>query len=185
MNAIDALTRRVSGRAMVEPAPNNDELDVILSSALRAPDHGRLHPWKFIVIKGKGRDRLGEVMVESFKISNTNATDQQIDKERAKPLRAPLIVAVCAMVNKQSKIPVIEQLFSAAAAAQNIMIASFALGFGCAWKTGDSAYDDNIKRLLGLADTDSIVGFMYIGTNERELESAPKLEHNLFVSFFE
>jgi hypothetical protein len=185
MNAIDALIHRVSGRVLIEPAPNQEELDIILTSALRAPDHGRLRPWNFVVIKGKGRHRLGEVMVESFKKKYTNATDLQIDKERSKPLRAPLIIAVCAKVNKQSKIPEIEQLFSAAAAAQNIMTASFALGFGCAWKTGDSAYDNNIKRLLGLADTDSIVGFMYIGTNERVLDTAPKLEHNSFVNFFE
>jgi nitroreductase len=80
-------------------------------------------------------------------------------------LRAPLVVVVAAKVNEQTHIPAIEQVISAGAAAENIMVAAFALGYGCAWKTGDAAYDPGVKAAFGLAPTDAIVGFLYLGTN--------------------
>ena len=165
MEAIDALTRRVSGSGLVEPAPDELELHTILTAAVRAPDHGRLRPWRFAVLRGAARTRLGALLAHAYQRRHPDATPVQIEKEMQKPLRAPLVVVVGAKVNPQSNIPAIEQILSAGAAAQNIMVAAFALGFGCAWKTGDAAYDAEIKASFDLSPTDAIVGFLYLGTN--------------------
>lgn len=165
MDAIEALTTRVSGSPLVDPGPDELELHSMLSAAIRAPDHGRLRPWRFTVLRGAARQRLGELMGQTFKRRHPDATPAQIEKQRSKPLRAPLILVVAAKVNEQSHIPAIEQVLSAAAAAENVMVCAFALGFGCAWKTGDAAYDPEIKSAFGLAPTDAIVGFLYIGSN--------------------
>lgn len=165
MDAIEALTTRVSGVALVEPAPDELELHTILSAALRAPDHGRLRPWRFIVVRGAARNRLGELMGEALRRRHPDATPAQVDKERNRPLRAPLILVIAARVDERSHIPAIEQVLSAGAAAQNVMVAAFALGFGCAWKTGEAAYDPEIKAAFDLAPADAIVGFLYLGSN--------------------
>jgi nitroreductase len=165
MEAIEALTTRVSGSALVDPAPDELALHTILSAAIRAPDHGRLRPWRFTVVRGAARQQLGELMAAAYQRRHPDATPAQIEKERSKSLRAPLILVVAAKVDPQSHIPAIEQVLSAGAAAQNVMVAAFALGFGCAWKTGEAAYDPEIKSAFGLAPTDAIVGFLYLGSN--------------------
>jgi nitroreductase len=167
MEAIDALTQRVSGSDLVDPAPDELELHSILSAAVRAPDHGRLRPWRFTVLRGDARQRLGLLLAHSYQRRHPDATPAQIEKETNRPLRAPLVVVVGAKVNHGCNIPAIEQILSAGAAAENIMVAAFALGFGCAWKTGEAAYDAEIKAAFGLEPTDAIVGFLYLGTNSK------------------
>ena len=164
MEAIDALTQRVSGTGLVDPAPDELELHSILSAAVRAPDHGRLRPWRFTILRGAARRRLGLLMAHAYQRRYPDATPAQIEKETSKPLRAPLVVVVAAKVDPHSHIPAIEQILSAGAAAENIMVAAFAMGYGCAWKTGDAAYDPEIKAAFDLAPTDAIVGFLYLGT---------------------
>jgi nitroreductase len=176
MEAIEALTTRVSGAALVEPAPDELELHTLLSAALRAPDHGRLRPWRFTVVRGAARQRLGELMAEALRRRHPDATPAQLEKERNRPLRAPLILVVAAKVDERSHIPAIEQVLSAAAAAQNVMVAAFALGFGCAWKTGEAAYDPEIKSAFDLAPADAIVGFLYLGCNASPPVPPPPLD---------
>ena len=145
MDAIAALTTRVSGTALVEPGPDDLALHAILSAAARAPDHGRLRPWRFTVIRGAARERFGALMATAYMRRHPDAMPAQIEKERKKPLRAPVILVVAAKIDGQSNIPAIEQVLSAGAAAENVMVSAFALGFGCAWKTGEAAYDPAIK----------------------------------------
>jgi len=165
MEAIAALTTRVSGSVLIEPGPDEAALQSILRAATRAPDHGKLRPWRFTIIRGAARQRLGALMAEALTRRHPDATAAQIEKERRKPLRAPIILVVGAKVDQQSRIPPIEQVLSAAAAAENVMVAAFALGFGCAWKTGEAAYDACIKAVFDLAPHDAIVGFLYLGSN--------------------
>ncbi len=164
MDAYEALVTRVSPIELGEPAPDEAVERAIVAAALRAPDHGRLRPWHFLSIRGDGRKGFGEVLAASLARRDPQATPELLDRERQKALRAPLILVVVARVAQSPKIPSIEQLLSAGAAAQNIMIAAHALGFGALWKTGDAAYDDGVKQELGLRDTDRIAGFLYIGT---------------------
>jgi len=164
METIDALLKRRSAKTLTDPAPDEGALALLLECAARAPDHGRLRPWRFIVIRGAARERLGELMAEQLRRKLPAASAETLQRERQKPLRAPLIVAVAAIHNAAAKIPAIEQMLAAGAAAQNMMLAATALGFGAMWKTGDAAYDDTVKAALGLAAGDAIVGFLYLGT---------------------
>lgn len=165
MDAITALTTRVSPIGLEAPAPSGEALDQILAAALRAPDHGKLRPWRLFVIEGEGRNRLGALMVESLKRREPGAPEPLLQREAEKPLRAPMIIAVAAKVDAQHpKIPAIEQILSAGCAAQNIQLAAHALGFGCNWKTGPVTDDPEVKAAFGLGPDDRIVGFLYLGT---------------------
>ncbi len=164
MDALQALISRRSPPKLVEPAPNDAQLSEILAAAIRAPDHGRLRPWRFIVLRGEARERLGTVLADALKARAPDVPDDVLGRERQKPLRAPLMVVVAASLIEGHKIPVIEQVLAAGAAAQNLVLAAHAMGFGAMWRTGDPAYDPRVKTALGLAPADAIVGFMYLGT---------------------
>ncbi len=160
-----ALTTRVSPISLEAPAPSGEALDQIVAAAMRAPDHGKLRPWRLFVIEGDGRDRLGQLMVEALKRREPDATEPMIEREAAKPLRAPMIIAVAAKVEaRHPKIPAIEQILAAGCAAQNIQLAAHALGFGCNWKTGEVTNDPELKSAFGLGEDDRLVGFLYLGT---------------------
>lgn len=173
MEAIEALTTRASPLQLADPAPDRNALNAMLRAAAKAPDHGRLHPWRFIVIEGAARDRLGEVLAAALRRREPGLPEAVIEKERTKPRRAPLLVVVAARIRDNKKIPAIEQIISAGTAAQNILVAAHALGFGGFWRTGPAAYDDRIKAALGLAASDSIVGFLYLGTPAVAAPPAP------------
>ena len=162
--ALDVLLSRASVSAFQEPGPNEDQLRLLLEAAVRAPDHGRLRPWQFLVIRGGARLRVSEILVEALKRRDPAATAAQIEKERGKPLRAPLLIVAVAKVQPNHKIPEIEQVLSAGAAAMNILNAAHALGFAVKWVTGPAAYDPSVRSALGLAPQDRIVGFLHVGT---------------------
>ncbi len=164
MDALEALTTRASPLSLTDPAPDRAALDSMLRAAVRAPDHGRLHPWRFVVISGEARSRLGDVLAAALKAREPDAPEAAVAKERAKPLRAPLIVVVAARLREHKNVPAVEQIIAAGAAAQNILVAAHALGFGGFWRTGPAAYDSDVKAALGLDASDSIVGFLYLGT---------------------
>jgi nitroreductase len=164
MQAIDALVTRRSAVTLTEPAPDEGALQLIFASAVRAADHGRLRPWRFVVVRGAARERFGELLAAHLARTQPTATAEALQRERAKALRAPLIIVVAAHMIAAAKVPSIEQTLSAGAAAQNIMLASVALGYNAMWKTGSAAYDETVKRALGLEAADAIVGFLYVGT---------------------
>ena len=160
---LTALIGRVSPLRLVEPAPANADLDQILAAGLRAPDHGRLRPWRFLLIRGDARHRFGDVLAESLKRRKQDLSESTLQAEHDKALRAPLIIVVAAAVRGNTKVPAIEQIVSAGAAAQNMLVAAHALGYGGFWRTGDAAYDDHVKQSFGLTADDEIVGFLYLG----------------------
>ncbi len=164
MDALEALTTRASPLALTDPAPDGPALEAMLRAAARAPDHGRLHPWRFVVIRGAARSALGDVLAAALKARDPSAPEAALTKERGKPLRAPLIVVAAARLHEHKNVPAVEQIISAGAAAQNILVAAHALGFGAFWRTGPAAYDSAVKTALGLDTQDSIVGFLYLGT---------------------
>ncbi|HEY4210868.1 MAG TPA: nitroreductase [Steroidobacteraceae bacterium] len=166
MQAIEALLQRFSGRVLKEPAPDEGALRLMFDAAVRAPDHGRLRPWRFLVIQGEGRTKFGELLADCARRTKPTATAESLERERQKAFRAPLIIVVAAIIQPSAKVPVIEQILSAGAAAQNILLAAFTLGFNAVWKTGDAAYDETVKAALGLEKKDAIVGIMYVGTEE-------------------
>lgn len=163
MDLLSGIEARTSAAKLAEPAPNREQLMRIVAAGARAPDHGRLRPWRFVVLEGDARGRLGDAMAQMLLAKMPAASADQLDSERRKPLRAPVIVAVGAHISK-GRIPEIEQVVAVGAAIQNMLLAAQALGFGAMWKTGGAAYDVNVKQMLGFAPEDHIVGFVYLGT---------------------
>lgn len=172
-----AARRSVKADNLVEPAPRGGALEAILQAATSAPDHGGLKPWRFAVIEGAGRERLGAVFAEALRARKQDATQEEIAAIRAKPLRAPLIVAVWAeIVENHPKVPPVEQLLCAAMGVENMLLAAQAQGFGAVLLTGPNAYDPAVKRALGLAEKDEMVGFVYLGTAKQAPLAKPRAD---------
>src|SRR5258705_10433859 len=148
MDALKLLLERTSAVKVQEPGPTKEELDTILRSALRAPDHGRLRPWHFIVITGEGRTRFGNLLAEALRFREPAATREMLEREQNKALRAPVVVVVVARIKSGDRIPAVEQIVSAGAAAEHIMLAAQALAYGAMWRTGAPAYDERVKEGL-------------------------------------
>jgi nitroreductase len=176
VTTIDTLLARrsVSPRLVRDPGPDDTALRTILSAGARAADHGKMRPWRFVVVRGDARARLGDVFARCRRQRDPEANDAEIDKERAKPLRAPLVIVVAAhVVAGHPTVRSVDQVYAAAAAAQNILLACFELGFGAMWLTGSNAHDPNVKRALGLLASDEIVGFLYVGSIDTMPEPIP------------
>ena len=175
MDALETLLTRssVPARMLREPAPDGIELQTILESAVRAPDHASLRPWRFLVIRGEARRKLGEVFADALCRRDPLADGAAREKEMSRPMRSPLIVAVCAeIVEDNPKVPVVEQIVACGAAAQNMLNAAHALGYAGIMLTGKNAHDPFVKQALGLKPKDEIIGFLYFGTPE--CEARPK-----------
>lgn len=163
MDALEAIFSRQSN-AEVKPNPVPRELiERLLSAAVQAPNHYKVRPWRFIVLTGAGREKLGEVLARSFAEKFPQAPASALDKERAKPLRAPAIVAVGVDKPSEPKVQEIENICAAAAAVENLLIAAQALGLAAKWRTGDDARNPHIKEFLGLAPNQHLIALIYIG----------------------
>jgi nitroreductase len=183
-HALDLLLTRRSGsaKAMDEPGPSHKQLAKILQAGARAPDHGKLFPWRFIIFEGKGRDRFGDILADV--LEGEGERPKLIEDERARFRRAPVVVGVVSAVREQIKIPVWEQELSAGAVCQNILTAAHALGFVGNWLTEWYAYHPRVKEKIGLKPGERIAGFIYIGTSTVELEDRPRPEMDKIVSYF-
>lgn len=181
MEALDALLNRVSVPRLTDPAPNAAQREALFQAALRAPDHGQLRPWRFLTIEGQGRDKLGELFAEAVQAKG-DASQAALDKARAMPLRAPLLIVVIAKLQDHFKVPKIEQRLAAGCAAHGILIAAHAQGIGAVWRTGDMAFDAHVHKGLGLAENEELIGYLYVGTPMAEPRTAPILETAEYVS---
>ena len=116
------LSRRsIVVRNMVEPGPTDEDLEKILRAGMRVPDHGRLTPWRFIVIRGDARDKMGKVLGEAFRMANPDSIDEQVEIEEERFARAPIVIAVLSRTVPKHKIPEWEQVLSSGAACQNLL----------------------------------------------------------------
>lgn len=176
MDALDALLSRVSSPRLTEPAPQGDAREQIFRAALRAPDHGRLRGWRFLVVEGERRTQLGEALARAMRNAQPETGEQVLEQLAAGPLRAPLVVVLVTRISEHPKVPMIEQQLSLACAAENMMLAAHALGFGAYWRTGPVTYVDTLNAALGLAAADHVGGFLYLGTPEGPVREAPALD---------
>jgi nitroreductase len=167
-----ALLSRRSGWPLAEPAPSEEELNLVLDAALRAPDHGNLRPWRFVLVRGAARDALGEVFVQAAIARGEAAADAE--RFRRKALAAPLVIALGAQVVEGHKVPVQEQLLAVGAAAMNLLNALHALGYGGFWATGANSHDPRVADALGLPAPGRLVGFLYVGTAQQASDNEPR-----------
>jgi nitroreductase len=141
-------------------------IEKLLSAAVQAPNHHKVRPWRFVVLTGDGLKRLGDVMAASFAERHPDLPPEALDKTRALPLRAPLVVAVGVDKPTETKVLEIENIVAAAAACQNLLLAAQAEGLAVKWRTGEWAEDVKVKELLGLTADQHLIAFLYIGYAE-------------------
>ncbi len=170
MELMEAIRGRRSVGKVRADAVDQAKIEQLLEAAVWAPNHRRTEPWKFFVMTGDGRRRLGRVMAEiAREPMGERLTDEermQLEKEAGKPLRAPVVIAVAAAPSDAPKVIEDEEYFAAAAAVQNMLLAAHALGLGAIWRTGGSVYHPKMNRLFGLGERDRVIGFVYVGYPE-------------------
>ena len=159
---------------LVGPGPSPADLDTLLTIASRVPDHGKLAPWRFIVFEGESRLKAGEAIVAAFVARYPDSKPEQIEFERKRLARAPVVIAVVSRAAPHVKIPEWEQVLSSGAAAMSLVIAAHALGFGATWITEWYAYDRSVLDALGLAPHEKIAGFVHIGRPTQAPEDRPR-----------
>lgn len=165
MELFDAINSRVSAGKLAEPGPTPQQLELLIKTVARAPDHGRMKPWRVTVVNGEKREAFATAVAEARRARLPNMTDDQMVAERDKIRRSPSIVVVgCAVKKDNPKVPEIEQVIAVAAAVENMFLAAHAMGFGVMWKTGPAAYDDQVKAAVGLMPDDHIVAILHLGT---------------------
>lgn len=179
------LTRRSVGQAFLrEPGPDPEQLRQILTIGTRVPDHGKLAPWRLIVIAGDERAKAGERLAEIAKAKNPQIEEVALENERRQFLPAPLTIGVLSKAAPHPKIPEFEQLISAGNVAFNLEHAAFALGFAATWVTRWYAYDETASLMLGAREGERFVGFISIGTPAAVIEDRPRPALDDIVSYW-
>jgi len=170
--------RTVPPAMMVGPEPEPAEIERLLAAAAAAPDHGRLRPFRFLLVRGESRAKLGELCARALLAETPSMDAAEQEKHRSGPTRAPLVVvAVARLQPAHPKIPEIEQIAAAAAATQNLLLAAEAAGLAVKWATGKPAYSPGVARGLGLGTDERILGFLYVGRrNGQEMQPGPRPE---------
>jgi len=178
--ALLARRRSTLARKMTGPGPTAEEREALIRLAARTPDHGKLFPWRFLTFEGEARSRFGERLEARFKALEPEAPAERLALERTRFERAPLVVAVISDVTENHKIPEWEQVLSAGAVCQTMLIAASAMGYAAQWLTEWYAYDREIKTALGLASGERVAGFVYIGqaaqTPTERARKAPRVQ---------
>ncbi len=179
------LTRRSgSAKRMTGPGPSPDELETILTAAMRVPDHGKLAPWRFIVFEGEGRSQFGEVLMRILKANEPDASAERLEIERTRFLRAPVVVGVVSRVRTDVPIPEWEQTLSAGASCFALSLAARALGYVASWVTEWCAYDPAVRAALSLNAQERVAGFIYLGQPSDVLEDRPRPQLSAHVTRF-
>jgi len=183
---IDLLLSRRSGsaKAMTPPGPDQHQLRTILRAATRVPDHGKLFPWRFILFEGVARSRFGDLLAQTLKETEAGVSEERLQTEKARFLRAPVVVVVVSRVREAIPIPEWEQILSAGAVCQTMLIAAHALGFVANWITEWPAYHPLVRERLGLKSGERVAGIVYIGTSAVPLEERIRPELDKIVTRF-
>jgi nitroreductase len=159
------LSRRsVPALQLGAPGPSQQQIDTAIDAALRAPDHGGLKPWRFVLIRGAARERLSELFARRLQQREPATPAGKLDKARKMPLAAPLVIAVGAHLRQDHKVPELEQLLATGAGVMNLLNAFHAQGYGAIWLTGGNAYDPEIGAALGFDAQQRCLGFVYVGS---------------------
>ncbi|MFH8134690.1 NAD(P)H nitroreductase [Pantoea osteomyelitidis] len=183
MDALELLVNRRSASRLAEPAPAGEALENILRAGMRAPDHGTLQPWRFIIVEKEGRERLSQLLAQA---ANADGLDEKaIEKATQSPFRAPMMITVVAHCEAHPKVPRWEQVVSAGCAVMAMQMAALAQGFNGIWRSGPWTEHQQVREAFGCREQDAIVGFLYLGTPQLKSSTTvlpPDTRH--FVSYF-
>lgn len=185
MDILEQLLSRQSHNKLTEPGPTDEQLEVMFKAALRAPDHALLKPWRYRIYSGHGRERLAEYFVQAAKQSSPDISAEKLTKVRAKPMRAPMVIVASVCVTEHPKVPEIEQVLSGGASVQNLLMAAHFQGVGAIWRTGEIAFNQHFMNLLGCAENEKIIGFIYLGKEIGERRPLKLAEISDYVTRFD
>ncbi len=168
--AFERISSRRSVKAMdlQEPGPDTEALNSILDSALRVPDHGKLGPWRLVFFQHEDRADFGHLLAARWQVLNPDANEAQIRFEQNRFMRAPTVIAVISERKAGHKIPEWEQILSAGAVCQNLLVAASLAGFAAQWLTEWYTYDEYIQSLFKIGDHEDIAGFVYLGSANKK-----------------
>jgi len=184
MEMLEGILNRTSSPLLEEPAPSPEQIEYMLQAAIRAPDHGRLKPYRFILIEGQEREVLGELFLSRLLEINPDADEKTCLKTRNMPLRAPMLLVLVACPRPHPKVPASEQVHTTACAGQNILHGAYAQGLGGVWRTGWVAEDKQIQKQLGLTDEEQMLGYIYLGTPKNPARKTPEVDSADYISFW-
>lgn len=162
-----ASRRSVPPAGLKGPGPSREQMVELLRLASRVPDHGKLAPWRFVVIAGQGQQQIGEIIAAAVRADQPQANAALVEMERNRMALAPVVVAVVSTARSHPKIPLWEQELSAGAVCMALTQAVCAMGFSSAWLTGWLAFDRRILGALGLEPDERIAGYIHIGKAEK------------------
>ena len=182
MSILKDIQSRNSIPFLEEPAPSEAEMIEVYKAALRAPDHAWLRPWRYLEVRGEGRNTLSKAFLDAAMKDNDPLTDELKQKLESAPFRAPMIIVLVADVKEHPKVPKVEQLLSLGASAQNILLAIDSLGYGAVWRTGKMAFNPYVVEALKLPENSEIIGYLYVGTPTRQGKSIPELNIDDFLT---
>ncbi len=182
---VDLLLRRRSAKArrLCEPGPSDQELERILLAGMRVPDHGKLTPWRFLVVRGEAQTKLGQAIYEAYSDETDDAGSDKHESWRDYPSQAPLLIITISRPGDARLIPEWEQRLSSGAACQNMILAAHAMGYLANWLTGWPAYSPGVKAALELEADDRIAGFLFIGSYKEKLKERPRPDFDDVVKF--
>jgi len=173
LHILDTIKQRRSIGKMNQEQPDRAQIEQLLEAATYAPNHHTTEPWHFFVAMGAARERLGMVMAEALEMrlsERQNARSQLLlEKERTKPLRAPVIITVAVPAVEQRE-DLLERIEAASAAVQNMLLTAQEMGLATIWRTGSAAFDPHVKQWFGLKPDDHIVAFLYVGFSDIQRE---------------
>lgn len=180
---LSLLSTRRSGkpRDLAAPGPDDAQLAQILEIAARTPDHGKLSPWRFVIVPADQRARLAEVITTAYRAERPQASRLEFEALEQFATQAPTLVVVLSSPRMESHIPLWEQQLSAGAAGMNLLHAAHVLGFAGGWLTGWAAYSDAVRDAFG-AEPERIAGYIFLGTPAKQLEERPRPDPQKIIS---
>ncbi|MEJ7927403.1 nitroreductase [Sphingobium sp. AN641] len=183
---LSLLQTRRSGkpRDLIAPGPDADQLRTILDVALRTPDHGKLAPWRFVIVTAPQRAKLATLLEDAYRAEVPGAGRAEIDAMHQFAHQAPTLVVALSAPVADSKIPLWEQQLSVGAAAMNLLHAAHAMGFAAGWLTGWPAYAPAVRDAFATSN-ERIAGFIFIGTPARPLQERPRPDYDKIVSVWD
>jgi nitroreductase len=172
---LSLLQTRRSGkpRDLAGPGPSDAQLQEMCAIACRTPDHGKLAPWRFVIVTGVQRAAFAALLLDAYRAGRPDAKRLELESIEQFAHQAPALVVVLSSPKVGSQIPVWEQELSAGAACMNLLHAAHAMGFAGGWLTTWAAFDDRVRDAFGAAP-ERIAGFVFIGTPARPLEERPR-----------
>ncbi|MRX26657.1 nitroreductase [Kangiella sp. HZ709] len=181
---LENIINRVSCGRLTAPEPSAEQLELLFQAALRAPDHKGIKPWQYIVFSGEEQlNQLADLYLQASLLVEPDLEESKRVRILSLPHRAPMVIVAVAKSRNHEKVPHIEEVLSAGAGVQNLLLGAYDLGYGAYWRSGPLCFNPHLKTLLGLEQEDTMVGFIYLGTPSIALKAKPVPEVKDFVRF--